>query len=378
MKKIIPAFFVLLCALSCTAPKSLSVKRLTGLQFIGEYLLPDSTNFGGTRVGGLSSIDYDPQNDLYYLISDDRSEYNPARYYTAKIFFSAKAIDSINFQRVTLLQQKDSGFYPNKKQDSLHVPDPEGLRINGKTGEFVWTNEGERIVKTGYAILQNPSVNLVGKNNLLEDTFALPANLRVSIKEQGPRRNGVFEGLAFADDFKTLYVNVEEPLYEDGPRAGTGDSTAWIRIIKFDVKTKLPKAQYAYKLDPVVKEPVPKDAFEINGVPDILALNNHQLLVTERSFSAGYITCNVRVYLVELNGAEDVSGTASLLKTPPQKPLQKTLVVNMDNLGINIYNIEGATVGPRLPDGKRSLVLVADDNFSGKEKTQFLLFAVEE
>lgn len=377
MKKIIPLFFLSFLFAVCAAQKPLAVKNLNGLRFLGQYILPDNTSFNGTKVGGLSSIDYNPDDGLYYLISDDRSEYNAARYYTAKIFLTAKAIDSVKFQDVVFLKQKDGAVYPNKKEDSLHVPDPEGLRFNRKTGAIVWTSEGERIVQKDYAILEDPSINVIQKDGLWKDSFVIPKDLHVSAKEQGPRRNGVFEGLAFADDFKTLYVNVEEPLYEDGPRAGTGDSTAWIRILKYNVKTKGPVAQYAYRLDPVVKEPVPKSAFEINGVPDILAVNNHQLLITERSFSTGYLTCNVRVYLVELNGAGDVSNVASLKTTPPKKPLQKRLLVNMDNLGIGVYNIEGATFGPRLPNGKQSLLFVTDDNFTGKEKTQFLLFEVE-
>lgn len=377
MKKIITAFIISFALLSCAAPKALSVKKLSGLKFIGEYLLPDSTDFKGTRVGGLSSIDYNPDDGLYYFISDDRSDHNPARYYTARIVFSEKGIDGLRFVNVVSLRQKNGSLYPAKQQDSLHVPDPEGLRVNRKTGDLVWSNEGERIVRDDYAILQNPSVNLMSKDGLLKDTFALPANIKISAKEQGPRRNGVFEGLTFTPDFKALYVNVEEPLYGDGPRAGTGDSTAPIRIIKYDVKTKAPVAQFAYLLDPVQREPVPKGDFEINGVPDILVVNNHQMLVTERSFSTGYSTCNVRVYLAELNGAEDVSGTASLKAMPPKKAVQKRLLINMDNLGINIYNIEGAGFGPRLPNGKHSLFFIADDNFSGKEKTQLLLFEVE-
>jgi hypothetical protein len=53
------------------------------------------------------------------------------------------------------------------------------------------------------------------------------------------------------------------------------------------------------------------------------------------------------------------------------------MLFNMDVLGREIYNIEGATFGPLLPNGKRTLVFVSDDNFSAKEKTQFLLFEVE-
>ena len=35
------------------------------------------------------------------------------------------------------------------------------------------------------------------------------------------------------------------------------------------------------------------------------------------------------------------------------------------------------TIGPKLPDGRRSLVLVSDNNFAASQFTQFLLFALE-
>jgi len=56
--------------------------------------------------------------------------------------------------------------------------------------------------------------------------------------EKGPRQNGVLEGATFSKDFKTLFVNVEEPLYEDGERADTKPNDAWIRLFAFDTKTK--------------------------------------------------------------------------------------------------------------------------------------------
>jgi hypothetical protein len=188
----------------------------------------------------------------------------------------------------------------------------------------------------------------------------------------------VFEGLTFSPDFKTLYVSVEEPLYDDGPRAGLGDTSGLIRIIRYDVKTKMPVAQYAYRIDPVVQEPISSGLFAVNGVPDILAINDHQLLVTERSFSTGRLGCNIRVYVAELQGAQNIADTASLGKAGTLKPLQKKLILNMDNLGRLIDNVEGATFGPRLPNGKKSILFVADDNFSPLQKSQFLLFEVEE
>ena len=44
--------------------------------------MPTGTKFQGTTVGGLSSITYDAQNDVYYAISDDPSQFQPARFYT--------------------------------------------------------------------------------------------------------------------------------------------------------------------------------------------------------------------------------------------------------------------------------------------------------
>ena len=34
------------------------------------------------------------------------------------------------------------------------------------------------------------------------------------------------------------------------------------------------------------------------------------------------------------------------------------------------------TFGPKLPDGRQSLILVSDNNFAATQFTQFLLFAV--
>ena len=78
------------------------------------------------------------------------------------------------------------------------------------------------------------------------------------------------------------------------------------------LQQKKPVAQYAYQIDPVQVPPVPPGSFTINGITDVLALNDHQLLVTERSFSTGYANNNIRIYVAELAAAEDISGINSL------------------------------------------------------------------
>ena len=49
-------------------------------------------------------------------------------------------------------------------------------------------------------------------------------------------------------------------------------------------------------------------------------------------------------------------------------------LLDLDKLGIPLDNVEGLTFGPRLRDGRQSLVLVSDNNFAATQFTQFLLF----
>ncbi len=355
-------------------PIKKTIPGIGQLRFVSEYDIPHNLLYKGTTIGGLSGIDYDSTKGLYYMISDDRSAINPARYYTAKIFFSDQKIDSVVFVNVTTLLQPNGKPYPNSKQDPVHTPDPEGIRYNPVTGQMIWTSEGERIVKDKDTVLENPAITMITPDGKYIDTFPLPKNLLMHATENGPRQNGVLEGLSFAKNFTRLYVNVEEPLYEDGPRADIVENDPWIRIYQFDVASRKNTAQFAYKLDPVSYQADPVTAFKINGIPDVLSVGDDQLIVLERSFSTGRMPCTIKIFLADLNGAEDISHNTSLKKTPPVKPAAKKLLLNMDQLGVYVDNVEGITFGPKMPNGNKTLLLVADNNFAATEKTQFFLF----
>lgn len=369
----------------CSSPKKASTNQqsnsISHLKFLSEYDLPNAKQIRGTTIGGLSGIDYDAKHDVYYLISDDRSIINPARFYTAKIHLANRRsdgyrIDSVEFTAVDSLKTKHGTIYPNSKQDPLHTPDPEALRYDPLKDEIVWSSEGERYVRRGNSVLEDPSLTIADRSGHYKDTFALPSNLHMHESENGPRQNSVFEGLTFADDYKYLFVSVEEPIYEDGPRAGLNDSTAWIRITKFDVRTRKPIGQYAYKIEPIAYPAVPENAFKINGVSDILWTGDNKLLVVERSFSTGRFACTIRVFVANLDEATDAMKVTSLVGLPATKPASKRLLLNMDELDRYIDNIEGVTFGPNLSNGHRTLIFVADDNFSPLQKTQLLLFEI--
>jgi hypothetical protein len=370
MKYAISAF-LLVFLLGCATQRNVSVNKDTRLQYLGEYSIPLKAQYNGTTVGGLSGIDYDTKKDLYYIISDDGSKIDPARFYRAKIRLGTKGIDTVQFLSVTtLLNQNKTPFLPA-------AIDPEAIRYLPSTDQIVWSSEGERTKKNNEWTLRDPSVFISDQEGRWVDSFLLPGNLHMSQQKKGPRNNGSFEGISFDKKYRSLYVNVEEPLFEDGVQAATADTFAWTRIIKFDVKTRKPLAQYAYKTDPVAYPAQPAGAFKINGVSEIFWVAENKLLTIERSFSTGRAGCVIKLYLADLQHASDVSFITSLATAKNVRPVTKKLILNMEDLPIPVYNIEGITWGPVLPNGHATLLFVADDNFSLVDKTQFLLFELK-
>lgn len=366
---------IMVLAACRTAHQPASPEEIS-LRLIGVKDIPHDLSFNNTTVGGLSGIDYDAAKGIYYAICDDRSQYQPARYYTLQVKFSAAGVDTVILDNVTTLLDETGKPYPSSKQDPKRTPDPEAIRYNPTNQTLVWTSEGERIVSAKDTVLTDPSINIISPEGRLQKSIVLPDGLRMHATENGPRRNGVLEGMSFGRNYKTLFVSLEEPRYEDGPQAALTPNDAWIRIYGFDMASGKNSEQYAYKLDPVAYPATPADAFKINGVPDILYMNKDRMLVMERSFSTGRIPCTIKIYSTNLATAGNIQQVGSLIKEPPVKPLQKKLVLNLDNLGVYTDNIEGMTWGPRLPNGNQTLVMVSDNNFSPQERTQLLVFEV--
>lgn len=54
--------------------------------------------------------------------------------------------------------------------------------------------------------------------------------------------------------------------------------------------------------------------------------------------------------------------------------MRKRLVADLGRLAPRFDTLEGLAFGPPLPNGHRTLVVVADNNFSAREINQFLAF----
>ena len=377
MRKLLFLLSFTIFIFSCAPVKqSATYSTVPKLKFLNTIEIPFDTQFQNTTIGGLSGIDYDPTQDLYYIICDDRSVFNEARYYTATIAIENNLLKNVSFQSVQTLKNDSGKAFGNWNNAPINSTDPEDIRFHAKTNTLVWSSEGARVMTADKKIIQNPALNFMTLKGDFLGIVTLPENLKMQKLEKGPRNNGTLEGITFDHNFKKIYANIEEPLFEDGNQATTSKG-GLIRLYLFNTKTGKNTAQYGYLLEPIAREPNPSGAFAVNGISAIQYYSKHKLLVVERSYSTGTQECTVKVFMCDLKKTTNVKKNSTLLNQNI-KVGSKKLVLNMDDLGIFIDNIEGITFGPRLPSGNRSLVLVSDNNFAEKQKTQFLLFEVLE
>ncbi|MCZ0899810.1 esterase-like activity of phytase family protein, partial [Microcoleus sp. HI-ES] len=273
----------------------------------------------------------------------------------------------------TLLNQNNQPFATN-------TLDPEGIGLTSNGTVFV-SSEGEVSPNLGAARVQSPFVNEFAlltsrqlrqlpipskfvpvvqdtNNNQIVDTGDTPT--------AGVRNNLALENLTITPDGKFLFTATENALVQDGPIATTNTGSR-SRILKYNLTTGQPEQEFLYVTDPVAVPAVPETAFSTNGLVELLALDNRgTFLALERSFSTGAPgTGNtIKLYEVRLNGASDISDIDSLnaININTVRPVDKRLVLNFDSLGLptGLDNVEGMTLGPVLPNGQQSLVLVSD------------------
>ena len=358
---------VLLLALALAAVAPAQAAPSTELEFLGQQIFPTSTQFQGTAFGGLSSITYDQRRRVFYVLSDDQVG---ARFYTLRIDVAGGA-PAVRIAGVTTLRDANGAPFAPASLD------PEGLTLT-RDDTLVVTSEGfaSRLI--------DPWVREFGLGGRqFRELLVPPAFSPNAAGTRGVRQNLGFESAGMTPDGRFLFTGAEAALVQDGPPATlAGGSPA--RILRYDfqggglVPRRELDRQVVYWTDPIAEPPVPANQFAVNGLVELLPLGTESLIAMERSFSVGAPgTGNtIKLYDVSLAGADDVDGFDSLaLLLGSIEPAEKSLLLDLDELGIPLDNLEGMTFGPRLPDGRRSLILVSDNNFSPAAFTQFLLFA---
>lgn len=363
---------------SVEPPALVDPPSISALELAGEFNIPPLTTFDAlesARFGGVSGLATDPLTGDLLGISDDRSE--------SRVFvFRLPAIAAGAPFRVAL-----HAYFPLPvAADAPAGLDPEGIAMSGEDGRFFIASEGiqNRVPRVPPAVVEYARNHEFVRQLTVPSKFIPPSTGPITT---GVRDNAAFESLTMTPDRQRLYTATESPLVQDGP-AATATSGAIVRILEYQREgdTFAPAREFAYPIDafgPTGFAP----GFLVTGLVELLALGGTEFLALERGYAteAGQNARSVnriRIFSTSIAGATDISARPSIAKDGGIVPARKTLLLDLADLeGLSpelasLDNFEGMALGPPLPDGSRTLLIVSDDNFNTRQRTSFLLFRI--
>lgn len=182
--------------------------------------------------------------------------------------------------------------------------DPEGIRMsNDGKSVFISDEYGPYVYQFDRATGQRLRTYTLPSSFAVSNLSSTGA-AEISGNTSGRVANKGMEGLAISPDGKTLFGFMQSPLIQDG-----GDGGRYNRIVKIDVASGA-VSQFAFDN-------------QINGKAynssELLALNDHELLVLERDgkgLGDGSVAKVKQLTRIDLTGATEVSGIADLRTQP--------------------------------------------------------------
>ena len=277
----------------------------------------------------------------------------------APLSYGVNAAPALNTTEKFYFSGRSDNFDASK--NSLHRfngrLDPEGIRVSAD-GKYVFISDeyGPYVYKFNRATGVRTGVYKLPKHFAVANVRAFEADAdgEIAANTSGRTANKGMEGLAITPDGKTLVGIVQANLIQDTKK--------YIRIVKIDTETGATH-EYAYLLT------------DGSGASEILAINNHEFLVLERSGkglgddSAADVK---KLFKIDLANAVDVSGIEKLDATSPvvAKTLFLDIVAELSAAGFNVNDIpakmEAIAFGADLTVNgvtKHTLYLANDNDF---------------
>ena len=204
------------------------------------------------------------------------------------------------------------------------------------------------------------------------DSTGTATGRRLAVPEWcGPKAifgNYGFEALAYDAARKEFWTTTEQGLRADVGKSSSADNPhpTLLRLLCFDDSLQL-TGSYAYSTEaPQMKGPTRLYAF---GVPEMTVINDTTLLVLEREvvvkprYNGSYV--HHQLFSVQPHLYNTCAQEAPLREQPAEVFLPKRLVgtftTRLQMSGHkDLANYEGMCLGPTLPDGRQTLLLVAD------------------
>lgn len=321
----------------------------------GAIALPDHAPDADGRpvpVTGLSGVAR-LGDDSYAAIMDNGDK---LLRFTLRLSWDGRPLAAADCRVVTLSERHDY-------EDLAVCPDDVARRLRAASGQggpddggpFVFLCEED-----------TPAIRLASlATGRLLGRVPLPANLR------SRRFNRGIESLAIEPGARHLWTANEEALTIDGGTADVGGGTV-VRLTRIPIDRGRagvagPAAppdegfQAAYPVEPPHPFARVFAGRPLSGLVALVALGDGAVLAMERSCCPGLPPFANRIFLVDAARAADVSAVERDLAARRESFASKRLLWE-GSLGVNL---EGLCLGPKLADGSRALVAVADNGGLG-------------
>jgi hypothetical protein len=374
------------------------------ITFIGEGSVPgtarDQSGLDGLLEDGVtphnlaggfgSAIAYTGRDNLYVATPDrgpaDGTTSYIDRFYTLRIELKRQSANGYQVVpeiiATRLLRRGGNDFFTGSaaafdatgSADGLRF-DPEGVRVS-RCGNSLFVSDEYGPYLYEFNLASGKRLRSISApNKYLIDYPSATPSVELSKNVAGRQSNRGMEGLAISPDGSKLYGIMQSPLIQDGGldanNARVGLNT---RILETDVVTGAAR-EFLYPLDS-----------RSNGISEILAVNDRELLVLERDGRVGVAATFKRIFKIDIAGATDIRDVKQL----PTSGIPADVVAVTKQLFIDLLNpafglagasfpekIEGLAFGPDLEDGRHLLLVVNDNDFVATQPTRIFAFAID-
>jgi len=317
----------------------------------------------GAKFGGVSGLAFDAASGELLGISDDRDD---NRVFRLRLHEHPLSVEPIGVIRLSGSPAKLDAEGIVLLPDGHLLISSEGLQNEQPRqppGIFEFAHDGTFV-----------------RALALRDRFMPNATGPIT---RGVRGNSSFESLTLSPDGQTLFTATETALAQDG-NAADFDHGALSRLMEYRRQgdTFVPGREWIYELEPI-ERPDFTPGFSVTGLAELLALSDTEFLALERSYvqearEHGRDLNRIRLFKVSLDGGSEISALDSIAGRTDLRPVRKQLLLDLQKApglppALNgLDNFEGLALLPALPDGRRPLMVVSDDNFSDTQKTWFV------
>lgn len=361
--------------------KLLGVGRLSG-KMLDNSSLTDALEDGTphNQFGGISGLERIGDSDEYLGLPDRGPKDGAVDYQTRfqrlriKVDPKQDPVVAVELLGTTLL--KDESGRPLVGRSSafggpgqLQRFDPEGIRatadavfISDEYGPFMFQFSNDGKLQKRFQLSPYLSVE-----NLAAD------KKETDLNEVGRPSNGGMEGLAFDSASGTLVGLMQKPLLQDSVRDEKKKLVGTLcRVVVQGVKSD-EQRELVY----VLENPDYK-------LSEILSAGENRYLVIERDGESGNDIEYQRIMEIDLSGATDVKGQVALDKDAVGKkivPVKKRTLIDLLDSKYGLKGptmpekIEGLAWGPKLADGRRTLIVSVDNDFVTENDSLFYVFA---